>query len=238
MEHPTTHDAFPIFKQGDPVSSATAYPGSVQDVHFIMRWANKHEFPVFPISIGRNIGYSGAGPRVRGSLTIDMGRRMNKVIKLDERSCSCIVEPGVTYFARYEAIQKAGANVMMDTPDLGGGSLIGNICERGIGFVYCLLPFLLQRCFLRSDTHTTSGSRYTPLGDHCANHFGMEVVLPTGEVVRLGMGSLPGRGGAENPTWASYQYASLPQHVVPVTHMALESTGESIVSPYEHSPNY
>lgn len=139
MEHPTTHDAFPLFEQGDTVSSATAYPGSVEDVQAIMRWANKREFPVFPISIGRNIGYGGAGPRVRGSLTIDMGKRMNKILKLDERSCSSIVEPGVTYFALYEAIQKAGANLMMDTPDLGGGSLIGNICERGIGFVD--LPF-------------------------------------------------------------------------------------------------
>lgn len=135
MEHPTTHDAFPLFEQDDTVSSATAYPGSVEDVQAIMRWANKHEFPVFPISIGRNIGYGGAGPRVRGSLTIDMGKRMNKVLKLDERACSCIVEPGVTYFALYEAIQEAGADLMMDTPDLGGGSLIGNICERGIGCV-------------------------------------------------------------------------------------------------------
>lgn len=135
MEHPLTHDAFPLFELGDTVCSAIAYPGSVEDVQAIMRWANKHQFPVFPISIGRNIGYGGTGPRVRGSLTIDMGKRMNKVLSLDEQSCSAIVEPGVTYFAMYEAIWKAGANVMMDTPDLGGGSLIGNICERGIGFV-------------------------------------------------------------------------------------------------------
>ena len=150
MEHPTTHDAFPLFDQGDTVSSATAYPGSVEDVQAIMRWANRHEFPVFPISIGRNIGYGGAGPRVRGSLTIDMGKRMNKVLKLDERGCSCIVEPGVTYFALYEAIQEAGANLMMDTPDLGGGSLIGNICERGIGFVDLLLLILHQWYVLES----------------------------------------------------------------------------------------
>jgi FAD/FMN-containing dehydrogenase len=135
MEHPTTHDAFPLLEHNDTVSSATAYPGSVEEVQAIMVWANKHEFPVFPISIGRNIGYGGAGPRVRGSLTIDMGKRMNKILKLDESTCSCIVEPGVTYFALYEAIQQTSANLMMDCPDLGGGSLIGNICERGMGFV-------------------------------------------------------------------------------------------------------
>ena len=135
MEHPITHDAFPLLEHDDTVSSATACPGSAEEVQAIMIWANKYQFPVFPISIGRNIGYGGAGPRVRGSLTIDLGRRMNKVLKLDEQSCSCIVEPGVTYFALYETIQRAGVNLMMDCPDLGGGSLIGNICERGIGFV-------------------------------------------------------------------------------------------------------
>jgi hypothetical protein len=34
----------------------------------------------------------------------------------------------------------------------------------------------------------------------------MEVVLPTGDVVRLGMGALPGKDGVDNPTWQSFQY--------------------------------
>jgi len=38
----------------------------------------------------------------------------------------------------------------------------------------------------------------------------MEVVLPTGEIVRLGMGALPGKDGKENPTWASYQWVFSP----------------------------
>jgi hypothetical protein len=38
----------------------------------------------------------------------------------------------------------------------------------------------------------------------------MEVVLPTGEIVRLGMGALPGKNGKENPTWASYQCVLFP----------------------------
>jgi FAD/FMN-containing dehydrogenase len=129
---------------------------------------------------------------------------MNKVLKLDEQSCSCIVEPGVTYFALYETIQRAGVNLMMDCPDLGGGSLIGNICERGIGFVD-ISHFQQSYPFTTRPLLTLASPRYTPLGDHFANHCGMEVVLPTGEMVRLGMGALPGKDGEENPTWASYQ---------------------------------
>ncbi len=41
---------------------------------------------------------------------------------------------------------------------------------------------------------------YTPYGDHWAVHSGLEVVLPTGEVIRTGMGALPG-----NNTVSSFQ---------------------------------
>ena len=40
-----------------------------------------------------------------------------------------------------------------------------------------------------------------PYGDHWAMHSGLEVVMPTGEVVRTGMGALPG-----NNTWQTFPY--------------------------------
>lgn len=57
----------------------------------------------------------------------------------------------------------------------GGGSVIGNALERGAG--------------------------YTPYGEHFSMHCGMEVVLPTGEIIRTGMGALPGYN-----TWQTFQY--------------------------------
>jgi hypothetical protein len=35
----------------------------------------------------------------------------------------------------------------------------------------------------------------------------MEVVLPDGTLLRTGMGALPGKEGADNPTWESFQHA-------------------------------
>lgn len=35
----------------------------------------------------------------------------------------------------------------------------------------------------------------------------MEVVLPTGEIMRTGMGALPGKDGVDNPTWQAFQHA-------------------------------
>jgi hypothetical protein len=57
----------------------------------------------------------------------------------------------------------------------GGGSIIGNTLDRGVG--------------------------YTPYGDHFGMHCGLEIVLANGEVMRTGMGALPGSN-----TWQLFPY--------------------------------
>jgi FAD/FMN-containing dehydrogenase len=121
-------------------------------------------------------GYGGAAPRVRGAVVIDLGRRMNRILDINPDNCTCLVEPGVTYFALYEEIKARGfENLWVDVPDIGGGSVLGNAMDRGVG--------------------------YTPYGDHWMMHSGMEIVLPTGEVIRTGMGALPG-----NNSWQLFPY--------------------------------
>ncbi|PLB48309.1 glycolate oxidase [Aspergillus steynii IBT 23096] len=180
MEHPNTHDAFHLLDPTNTVSSAAVYPSSTEEVSAVVKWANHHEIPLWPISIGRNLGYGGAAPRVRGSVVVDLGRRMNEVLKIDSVQLCCLVEPGVSYFKLYEEVQKSGYPLWIDTPDIGGGSVLGNAVDRGMG--------------------------YTPMADHFANHCGLEVVLPNGNVLRTGMGALPGPNGQDNPTWQAFQY--------------------------------
>ncbi|KIW89089.1 uncharacterized protein Z519_10574 [Cladophialophora bantiana CBS 173.52] len=175
LEQPNTHDSYMIMDGEETVSSACVYPGSVDDVQLVVKWANKHLVPLYPISMGRNLGYGGAAPRVRGSVVVDLGRRMNKILDIDPDDCTCLVEPGVSFYALYEEIKKRGYTMWVDTPDLGGGSIIGNTLEHGVG--------------------------YTPYGDHWSTHSGLEVVLPTGDLVRTGMGALPG-----NNTWQTFPY--------------------------------
>ena len=185
LEHPNTHDAFHVVDQEELVCSAVVFPGSTEEVQTVVRWANEFLIPIYPISIGRNVGYGGAAPRMPGGVVVDLGKRMNSIISLDGEGATCIVEPGVTYFSLYEQIQKRGLPLWIDCPDLGGGSVLGNAIDRGVG--------------------------YTPAGDHFANHCGMEIVLPTGELLRTGMGALPGKDGADNPTWQSFQNAFGPK---------------------------
>ena len=128
-----THDAFHIAGQEDLVCSAVIYPYTTEEVQKIVKWANEYLIPICPISMGRSLGYGGAAPRVPGSVVIDLGRRMNKVLSLDGENASCMVEPGVSFFSLYEEIQKKGLPLWIDTPDLGGGSVMGSALERGFG---------------------------------------------------------------------------------------------------------
>ncbi|KAI1306378.1 hypothetical protein F5Y03DRAFT_354596 [Xylaria venustula] len=165
-----------VLGEEELVPSAVVYPGSTEEVQQIVKWANNYRIPIFPISMGRNFGYGGAAPRVRGSVLLDLGRRMNKILDINPDDYTCLVEPGVSFFALHEEVQRRGYDHMwIDPPDVGGGSVIGNTVDRGVG--------------------------YTPYGDHWAVHSGLEVVLPTGEVIRTGMGALPG-----NNTWQTFPY--------------------------------
>lgn len=79
------------------VSSAVIAPKDVPDVQSIIKLCNEFDMPVWPFSIGRNVGYGGAAPRVPGSVGLDMGRNMNKVLDVNVDGAYALVEPGVTF---------------------------------------------------------------------------------------------------------------------------------------------
>ena len=148
------------------LASAVVTPGSTEEVQEVVRIANRHGIPLSPISTGKNNGYGGPSPRLTGAIVVDMGTRMNRILEVDEKYGYALLEPGVTYFDLYEHLEATNSILMLDTPDLGWGSVVGNTLDRGVG--------------------------YTPYGDHFMWQTGMEVVLPQGEVMRTGMGALPG----------------------------------------------
>ncbi|KAB8290465.1 hypothetical protein EYC80_010896 [Monilinia laxa] len=175
------HDMYHFFDKDYFVVSATIAPRNVEEVQAIVRLCNEFEIPLWPFSIGRNVGYGGAAPRVPGSVGLDMGKNMNRVLEVSTEGAYALLEPGVTFFSLYNYLKekKLDDQLWIDTPDLGGGSVIGNTIERGVG--------------------------YTPYGDHFMMHCGLEVVLPTGELVRTGMGALP------DPTQPTVEGGSLDQ---------------------------
>ncbi|KAL2810063.1 hypothetical protein BJX63DRAFT_423337 [Aspergillus granulosus] len=190
-EPPKTHDPHHVLDQDYFVASAVVDPRSVPEVQELVRHANEYQIPLWPTSIGRNSGYGGAAPRLRGSVVVDMGKYMNRVLEVNVEGAYAVVEPGVTFAALYQHLVDNGLSdkLWIDVPDIGGGSVMGNTLERGVG--------------------------YTPYGDHWMMHCGMEVILPSGELMRTGMGALPQnpRNGpnhdhedAANKCWQLFPY--------------------------------
>src|SRR5215472_3035244 len=158
----------------DPVPSAAVAPDSVEQVQQVVRIANIHRIPLWTISTGRNLGYGGSAPLLSGSVVVDL-KRMDRVLEVNDTNHYALVEPGVSYFDLYRYIQERKLKVWIDVPDPGWGSPIGNSLDRGGG--------------------------YTPMRDHFDAHCGMEIVLANGDIVRTGMGALPG-----SKTWQQYRY--------------------------------
>lgn len=111
-------------------------PRNVPEVQALMRLSTELTIPVWPFSGGRNVGYGGAAPRVPGSVGLDLGRNMNRVLDINPKAATCLVEPGVTYADLYAELVRRGLEdkLWVDTPDLGGGSVLGNCVERGVGY--------------------------------------------------------------------------------------------------------
>ncbi len=171
-------DAYsPLF--GEPeerVASGAVAPDRVEQVQQIVRIANTYKIPIYPVSTGRNLGYGGAAPAYSGSVVLDL-KRMNRILEVSERNASCLVEPGVSYFDLCRYIEEKNLKLWVDVPDPGWGSVIGNALDHGGGYTTALYR------------------------NHFDAHCGMEVVLANGEILRTGMGALPGAG-----TWQQFKF--------------------------------
>lgn len=154
-------------------SSGAVLPRSIEEVRAVLAIANQRGVPLWTVSLGRNLGYGGAAPRVSGAIVLDL-RRLNRILDVNEEHAYALVEPGVSFFDLYEHIRARGLKLWISSPALGWGSVVGNALERGVG--------------------------HTAYGDHAAQIRGLEVVLANGDVVRTGMGALPGAN-----TWQLFQ---------------------------------
>jgi 4-cresol dehydrogenase (hydroxylating) flavoprotein subunit len=140
-------------------------PGTREELQDVVRIANTHLVPIYPFSTGKNWGYGSRVPP-RDGVIVDLAR-MNRIVDFSEELAYVTVEPGVTQRQLFDFLRHRNSNLWMDatgaSPDC---SIIGNTMERGFG--------------------------HTPMGDHCSNACGFEVVLPSGDVLNTGFSRFPG----------------------------------------------
>ncbi len=166
-------DPFAFATWDDYTASAVLMPETVEEIQAIVRIANEHGVPLWTHAAGMNNGYGGPAPRLKGSVLVSL-RNMNRVLEINEESAYAVVEPGVRWFDLYDALRAGDHKLMVSIPDLGWGSVMGNALENG--------------------------ATYLPIGHDMAAACGMEVVLANGEVLRTGMGAMPG-----NQAWHVYK---------------------------------
>lgn len=152
---------------GDRRPAGVVYPGSTDDVCTLVRLAGEHGVSLWPTSTGQNLGLGEYSPVRQGQVVMDLGRRMNQVLEVDETLGYAVVQPGVTFGQLRAELAKRGDTLMLSStsgpPD---GGILGNALDRGAG--------------------------YTPYFDHFGMLAGQEVVLADGEVLYTGDGALTG----------------------------------------------
>ena len=125
-----------IYAAGDAdrhLPSAAVGPQSPEEVQAIIRIANEHKVPLWPISRGKNLGYGAAAPRMSGTVVLDLGR-MKRILEVNERFGYCLIEPGVGFFDLFNYLQANKIPLWMSVPANAWGSVVGNALERGYGY--------------------------------------------------------------------------------------------------------
>jgi glycolate oxidase len=145
----------------------TVLPDTTDQVSRILRWCNANNVKVVPRGSGTSLS-GGALPLADGVL---LGlSRFNRVLEVDYGNRVAVVQPGVTNLAVTEAVRARGFYYAPDPSSQIACSIGGNVAENS-GGVHCLKYGL-----------TTN------------NVLGVELVLMSGEVVRLGGKGLDSAG--------------------------------------------
>ncbi|MBI5656689.1 MAG: FAD-binding protein [Geobacter sp.] len=138
---------------------AVVHPADTAEVAAVMKLANQERFPVFPRGAGS--GFSG-GALPKGGGIVLVTTRLNRILRIDTENLIAEVEPGVVTEQFQQEVEKLGLFYPPDPASLKFSTLGGNVAENAGG----------PRCV-----------KYGVTRDFV---MGLEVVLPTGEIIRTG----------------------------------------------------
>jgi glycolate oxidase len=135
-------------------------PKNSEEVQRIVKLANQEKIPIVPM--GGGLTLSGLIIPVKGGIVMDM-KRMNKVIEINKLSKYALIEAGVTTGQLLSYLNENYPNLQPPIPDAPPSATVaGNVLIHGSGYL---------------------SQRY---GDHATMINGLEVVLPNGDLCKLG----------------------------------------------------
>ena len=147
------------------IPDVVVHPGSSQEISRIMALANTHRIPVYPRGAGT--GFTGGSLPTSGGMVLTF-RRMNRILNIDEENLVAMAEPGVVTAQFQSAVEALGLFYPPDPASLKVSTLGGNVAECAGG----------PRCV-----------KYGVTKDYI---IGLEVVTPTGDIIRTGGTTMKG----------------------------------------------
>lgn len=145
-----------------------AFAQSARDVVEIFRVCTAHRVPVTPVAA--RTGKSGGSLPVHRGVALSV-ERMNRIKEIDLEDLVCVAEPGVITGDLMNAVEAVGLFYPPDPNSLEMCTLGGNVAENA------------------------GGPRALKYGVTREYVLGLEVVVPTGEVLRVGRRTLKGVAG-------------------------------------------
>lgn len=132
---------------------------NAEEISKVMKLANEYKVPVTPRGAGT--GLSGGAIPSEGGIVLSL-EKMNKILELDQENMMITVEPGVITGEIQKMADNYGLMYGGDPCSSDSSSIGGNVAENAGG---------------------NKVMKYGPTGYHV---YGLEVVLPTGEIVQFG----------------------------------------------------
>jgi len=148
----------PFYNTFTPRGEAVLMPGSTEEVQAIVKLCNKYKIK-FKAS---STFWSAQGyPSEEGAIQLDM-RRMDRILEIDEKNMYAVVEPGVIAATLQAETMKVGLNT----------HIAGSGCSCSV--------------LASATSYFGSGPGNLYGGWFYDNLLGMEWVMPTGEIFRIG----------------------------------------------------
>lgn len=135
------------------------HPASTDEIAAVLKMANRESIHVFPRGAGS--GFTGGALPNSGGIVLVV-TRLNRILRIDTENLIAEVEPGVVTEQFQLAVEKLGLFYPPDPASLKFSTLGGNVAENAGG----------PRCV-----------KYGVTRDFV---MGLEVVLPTGDIIRTG----------------------------------------------------
>lgn len=145
--------------QMEYLPDAVVYPANAAEVAQLLKLANAELVPLFPRGAGS--GFSGGSLPHKGGIVL-VTTRMDRILRIDTDNLIAEVEPGVVTEDFQIAVEKLGLFYPPDPASLKFSTLGGNVAE------------------------CAGGPRAVKYGVTKDFVMGLELVLPTGEIIRTG----------------------------------------------------